>query len=34
MASGSEMRSLSENNRIRLVRAAPRGVVYDRHGEI
>src|SRR5499426_4708534 len=32
---GSDMRSLSENNRIRLVRVpAARGVVYDRHGEI
>src|SRR5438093_9561075 len=32
---GAEMRSLSENNRIRLVRVpAARGVVYDRHGEI
>jgi penicillin-binding protein 2 len=32
---GEEMRSLSENNRIRLVRLpAARGVVYDRHGEI
>src|SRR5213594_3738918 len=32
---GPEMRSLSENNRIRLVRPpAARGVVYDRHGEI
>src|SRR5437667_12023564 len=32
---GPEMRSLSENNRIRLVRVpAARGVVYDRHGEI
>jgi penicillin-binding protein 2 len=32
---GSEMRSLSEHNRIRLVRLpGSRGVVYDRHGEI
>jgi penicillin-binding protein 2 len=32
---GPEMRSLSEHNRIRLVRVpAARGVVYDRHGEI
>jgi penicillin-binding protein 2 len=32
---GSEMRLLSENNRIRLVRVpAARGVVYDRNGEI
>jgi penicillin-binding protein 2 len=32
---GADMRSLSENNRIRLVRVpAARGVVYDRHGEI
>ena len=32
---GEEMRSMSENNRIRLVRLpAARGVVYDRHGEI
>src|SRR3990172_6560971 len=32
---GGEMRSLSENNRIRLVRVpAARSVVYDRHGEI
>jgi penicillin-binding protein 2 len=32
---GEEMRSLSEHNRIRLVRVpAARGVVYDRHGEI
>src|SRR5207302_1917050 len=32
---GPEMGSLSENNRIRLVRVpAARGVVYDRHGEI
>jgi penicillin-binding protein 2 len=32
---GDEMRSMSENNRIRLVRVpAARGVVYDRHGEI
>jgi penicillin-binding protein 2 len=32
---GPDMRSLSENNRIRLVRVpAARGVVYDRHGEI
>ncbi|HJQ83127.1 MAG TPA: penicillin-binding protein 2, partial [Candidatus Binatia bacterium] len=32
---GAEMRSLSEDNRIRLVRVpAARGVVYDRHGEI
>src|SRR5262245_44680170 len=32
---GDEMRSLSENNRIRLVRVpAARGVVYDRHGEL
>src|SRR5438105_1151727 len=32
---GAEMRSLSENNRIRLVRVpGARGVVYDRHGEI
>src|SRR5689334_5585148 len=30
---GPEMRSLSEDNRIRLVRLpAARGVVYDRHG--
>jgi len=32
---GTEMRSLSENNRIRLVRVpAARGLVYDRHGEV
>ncbi len=32
---GPDMRSLSENNRIRLVRVpAARGIVYDRHGEI
>src|SRR5437870_2631598 len=32
---GAEMRSLSENNRIRLVRVpAARGVVYDRNGEL
>src|SRR5262245_49129950 len=32
---GQEMRLLSENNRIRLVRVpAARGVVYDRNGEI
>src|SRR5262245_48272206 len=32
---GAEMHSLSENNRIRLVRVpGARGVVYDRHGEI
>src|SRR5258705_11339863 len=32
---GSEMRLMSEQNRIRLVRVpAPRGVVYDRNGEI
>src|SRR5213594_1521513 len=32
---GEEMRSLSEHNRIRLVRVpAARGVVYDRNGEI
>src|SRR6478672_10753906 len=32
---GSEMRLMSEQNRIRLVRVpAARGVVYDRHGEI
>src|SRR5262249_49804130 len=32
---GSEMRSLSEHNRIRLVRVpAARGVVYDRNGEL
>jgi len=32
---GEDMRSLSENNRIRLVRVpAARGVVYDRHGEL
>src|SRR5437667_8047510 len=32
---GPEMRSLSENNRIRVVSVpAARGVVYDRHGEI
>jgi penicillin-binding protein 2 len=35
VARGPEMRSMSENNRIRLVRLpAARGVVYDRHGEI
>jgi len=35
VAHGPEMRSLSENNRIRLVRVpAARGVVYDRNGEI
>ena len=35
VARGSEMRSMSESNRIRLVRVpAARGVVYDRHGEI
>jgi penicillin-binding protein 2 len=35
VAVGTDMRSLSENNRIRLVRVpAARGVVYDRHGEI
>ncbi len=32
---GEELRSLSENNRIRLVRVpAARGVVYDRNGEL
>src|SRR5215468_12758905 len=32
---GAEMRSLSEHNRIRLVRVpAARGVVYDRYGEL
>src|SRR5262245_64321112 len=32
---GAEMRSLSEHNRIRLVRVpAARGVVYDRNGEL
>src|SRR5262245_37649337 len=32
---GNEMRSLSENNRIRLVRVpAGRGIVFDRRGEI
>jgi penicillin-binding protein 2 len=32
---GPDMRSVSESNRIRLVRVpAPRGIVYDRHGEI
>src|SRR5262249_51447257 len=32
---GPEMRSLSEHNRIRLVRVpAARGVVYDRNGEL
>src|SRR5215813_10131702 len=32
---GDEMRSLSENNRIRLVRVpAARGVVYDRNGDL
>ena len=32
---GSDMRSMSENNRIRLVHVpAARGVVYDRNGEI
>jgi penicillin-binding protein 2 len=32
---GAEMRTLSEHNRIRLVRVpSARGVVYDRHGEI
>src|ERR1043165_2261745 len=32
---GPEMRSISESNRIRLVRVpAARGVVYDRNGEI
>src|SRR6185369_6216983 len=32
---GSEMRLMSEQNRIRLVRVpAARGVVYDRNGEI
>src|SRR5262249_55044283 len=32
---GTEMRTLSENNRIRLVRVpGARGVVYDRNGEI
>src|SRR5262245_39019580 len=32
---GTEMRSLSENNRIRLVRVpAARGVVYDRNGDL
>jgi penicillin-binding protein 2 len=32
---GAEMRLMSEQNRIRLVRVpAARGVVYDRHGEI
>jgi penicillin-binding protein 2 len=32
---GSEMRLMSEQNRVRLVRVpAARGVVYDRHGEI
>ena len=35
LVKGEEMRSLSEHNRIRLVRvASARGVVYDRHGEI
>jgi penicillin-binding protein 2 len=35
LVKGDEMRSLSEHNRIRLVRvASARGVVYDRHGEI
>ncbi len=32
---GREMRSLSEHNRVRLVRVpAARGVVYDRHGDL
>jgi len=32
---GSQMREFADQNRIRLVRVpAPRGVVYDRHGEI
>src|SRR5437870_8931781 len=32
---GSQMRVFADQNRIRLVRVpAPRGVVYDRHGEI
>src|SRR5437899_11554332 len=32
---GAQMRYYSDQNRIRLVRVpAPRGVVYDRHGEI
>ena len=32
---GAEMRLMSEQNRVRLVRVpAARGVVYDRHGEI
>ncbi|MGH7339634.1 MAG: hypothetical protein ACREKH_04020, partial [Candidatus Rokuibacteriota bacterium] len=32
---GSEMRLMSEQNRVRLVRVpAARGVVYDRYGEI
>jgi len=32
---GDEMRSLSEHNRIRLVRVpSARGVVYDRNGEL
>ncbi len=35
VARGPEMRSLSENNRIRIVRVpAARGVVYDRWGDI
>jgi len=35
LESGQELRLLSENNRIRVVRVpAARGVVYDRHGEI
>jgi penicillin-binding protein 2 len=35
VARGNDMRSMSESNRIRLVRVpAARGVVYDRHGEI
>jgi penicillin-binding protein 2 len=35
VAQGPEMRSLSEHNRVRLVRVpAARGVVYDRNGEL
>src|SRR5512145_3418600 len=35
LEAGTEMRSLSEQNRIRLVRVpAARGIVYDRNGEI
>ncbi len=35
MLQGPELRSLSEHNRIRLVRVpAARGVVYDRHGDL